>query len=218
MRITFASYEWGPDFNDERHHVTVSGIIDLPMGFQLSPIMQFGSARPYRLTNSYNALNTGGGTFNAVFVPTNATTNYLYGTNYISAFVPPCVAAGGTNTTSTCTSQAQLNLQNCFYGTCVTQFGVPLSALTIAKYDPVRGDPFYELDMRLAKNIKLGERMKLQLLAQAFNLTNRGNYGNNFGLNVADPTTFGHPVGFIAPASTIIPHALWGEVGVRFTF
>jgi len=214
----FASYEWGPDFNDERHHVTVSGIIELPMGFQLSPIMQFGSARPYRLTNSYNALNTGGGTFNAVFVPTNATTNYLYGTNYISAFVPPCVAAGGTNTTSTCTSQAQLNLQNCFYGTCVTQFGVPLSALTIAKYDPVRGDPFYELDMRLAKNIKLGERMKLQLLAQAFNLTNRGNYGNNFGLNVADPTTFGHPVGFIAPASTIIPHALWGEVGVRFTF
>jgi len=216
----FASYEWGPDFNDERHHVTVSGIIDLPMGFQLSPIMQFGSARPYRLTNSYNALNTGGGTFNAVFVPTNATTNYLYGTNYINAFVPAFCAANPMDTTCTTDvkAQAQLNLQNCFYGTCATQLGIPLSTLTIAKYDPLRGDPFYELDMRLAKNIKLGERMKVQLLAQAFNLTNRGNYGNNFGLNVADPTTFGHPVGFIAPASTIIPHSLWGELGVRFTF
>ncbi|HYL87123.1 MAG TPA: TonB-dependent receptor [Candidatus Angelobacter sp.] len=212
----FASYEWGPDFNDERHHVTVSGMIDLGKGFQLSPIMQFGSARPYRLTNSYNALNTGGGTFNAVFVPTNAITNYLFGTNYITAFVPPCVAGGGSN--SSCTAQAQQNLQMCFYGTCATQFGIPLSPLTIAKYDPVRGDPFFELDMRLAKNIKIRERMNLQLLAQAFNLTNRANYGNNFGLNIADPTTFGHPVGFINPSSTIIPHSLWGELGVRFTF
>jgi outer membrane receptor protein involved in Fe transport len=218
----FASYEWGPSVNDERHHVTVSGIVDLPKGFQLSPILQFGSARPYNLTNSYNTLNTGGGTGTAVLVPTNGITNYLYGPNYISAFVTPCVAAGGTNTTSSCTSQAKLNLENCFYGQCVTQFGVALSPLTIAKYDPLRGDPFFELDMRLAKNIKFGERMNLQLLAQAFNLTNRANYGNNFGANstasIADATHFGHPQGFIAPASTIIPHALWGELGVRFTF
>ena len=218
----FASYEWGPSPNDERHHVTVSGIVDLPKGFQLSPIMQFGSARPYRLTNSYNALNTGGGTFNAVFVPTNATTNYLYGTNYISAFVPAFCTANPTDTKCQAdgTSQAQLNLQNCFYSTsqCTAQLGVPLSTLTIAKYDPLRGDPFFELDMRLAKNIKFGERMNLQLLAQTFNLTNRANYGNNFGLNVADPSTFGHPVGFINPSSTIIPRALWGELGARFTF
>src|SRR5258708_6281554 len=29
----FASYDWGPSVNDERHHVTVSGIVDLPKGF-----------------------------------------------------------------------------------------------------------------------------------------------------------------------------------------
>ena len=218
----FAPYEWGPSPNDERHHVTVSGIVDLPKGFQLSPIMQFGSARPYRLTNSYNALNTGGGTFNAVFVPTNAITNYLYGTNYINAFVPAFCTANPADRTCQAdgTAQAQLNLQNCFYSTsqCTAQLGVPLSTLTFAKYDPLRGDPFFELDMRLAKNIKFGDRMNLQLLAQAFNLTNRANYGNNFGLNVADPTTFGHPVGFINPSSTIIPRALWGELGARFTF
>jgi hypothetical protein len=40
----------------------------------------------------------------------------------------------------------------------------------------------------------------------------------SFGLNVADPSTFGHPVGFINPSSTIIPHSLWGELGARFTF
>jgi len=185
----FASYEWGPSPNDERHHVTVSGIVDLPKGFQLSPIMQFGSARPYNLTNSSNTLNTGGGTATAVVVPTNAPTNWF--------------AFAGNNT----------GAQNCFYGlNGVTQ------GCTIAKYDPLRGDPFFELDMRLAKNIKFGDRMNLQLLAQAFNLTNRANYGNNFGNSIASASAFGHPQGFIAPASTIIPHALWGELGARFTF
>jgi len=185
----FAPYEWGPSPNDERHHVTVSGIVDLVKGLQLSPIMQFGSARPYNLTNSSNTLNTGGGTAIAVVVPTNDPTNWF--------------AFAGNNT----------GARNCFYGlNGVTQ------GCTIAKYDPLRGDPFFELDMRLAKNIKIRERMNVQLLAQAFNLTNRANYGNNFGHSIASASTFGHPVGFINPASTIIPRAVWGELGARFTF
>jgi outer membrane receptor protein involved in Fe transport len=185
----FASYEWGPSTNDERHHVTVSGLWDLPKGFQISPILQFGSARPYNLTNSANTLNTGGGTANAVVVPTSDPTNWL--------------AFAGNNT----------GAQNCFYG-----INGVAQGCTIAKYDPLRGDPYFELDMRLAKNIKIRERMNLQLVAQAFNLTNRANYGNNFGLNIASASTFGHPVGFINPNSTIVPHAVWGELGARFTF
>ena len=78
------------------------------------------------------------------------------------------------------------------------------------------------LHTKPAKDIKFGDRVTLQLLAQAFNLTNRANYGNNFGVggaaSIADPTHFGHPQGFINPSSTIIPHALWGELGARFTF
>lgn len=198
----FASYEWGPSPNDERHHITLSGIVDLGKGFQLSPILQYGSARPYNVTNSGNTLNTGGGSFNAVVVPTNDPTNFL-------AFTPSNF--GGSS------AAANTAAQNCFYGlNGVTQ------GCTIAKYDPLRGDPFFELDMRLSKNIKFGERMNLQLVAQAFNLTNRANYGNNFGTNsaasIADPATFGHPQGFINPNSTIIPKSIWGELGVRFTF
>ena len=185
----FASYEWGPSPNDERHQITLSGIVDLPKGFQLSPIMQFGSARPYNLTNSGNTLNTGGGSFNAVVVPTNDPTNYL--------------AFSGNNS----------GAQNCFYG-----LNGVAQGCTIAKYDPLRGDPFFELDMRLAKNFKLGERMNLQLVAQAFNLTNRANYGNDFNNSIANTSTFGHPAGFINPASTIVPLAVWGEFGARFTF
>lgn len=185
----FASYEWGPSPNDERHHVTISGIIDLGKGFQLAPIMQFGSARPYALTNSSNTPNTGGGTGTAVVVPTNNPTGWF--------------ASAGNNT----------GAQNCFYGL----NGVSQSC-TIAGYDALRGDPFFQLDLRLAKNIRFGERVNLQLVGQAFNLTNRANYGNDYNNSIASQSTFGHPAGFLNPSATTIPRSLWGEFGLRLTF
>ncbi len=185
----FASYEWGPSQNDERHHVTISGIFELPWRFQLSPILQFGSARPYNIINSGNTLNTGGGTTSAVVVPKNDPTNYL--------------AFSGDNTAA----------QNCFYG-----LNGSAADCTIAKFDPLRGDPFFQLDMRLAKNFRVGERLNIEIIAQAFNLTNRANYGNDYNNNIASTDTFGHPAGFINPSSTTTPRSLWSEFGVRFTF
>ena len=38
--------EFGPAFNDERHHFTVAGTAHLPWGMDFSPILQAGSARP----------------------------------------------------------------------------------------------------------------------------------------------------------------------------
>jgi hypothetical protein len=72
--------------------------------------------------------------------------------------------------------------------------------------------------MRLAKNIKIGEHLNVEIMAQAFNLTNRANYGNNFGNSIASSATFAHPVGFINPSSTITPKSLWSEFGVRLSF
>jgi hypothetical protein len=177
--------EWGPATTDERHHITVSGLIELPKGFQFAPILQFGTARPYNLTNSSNTLNTGGGTAAAVVVPKSDPRNWF--------------AFAGDNTSA----------QNCYYLT---------TDCEIAKFDPLRGDPFFELDAKLAKNFRFGERLKVQIVAQAFNLTNRANYGNNFGNSIASAATFGHPTGFLAPAATFIPRAIWGEFGVHFTF
>ena len=54
--------------------------------------------------------------------------------------------------------------------------------------------------MRLSRTFTFGERCKLQLVGQAFNLTNRANYGNDFNGNIASPSTFGHPAGFLTPA------------------
>ena len=193
----FASWEWGPSPNDERNHITVAGVVDLPKGFEIAPILQFGSARPYDLTNSANTLNTGGGTAIGVVVPKSDPTAYF-----------TFSTENGYPDVDTADAAAQA----CFYG-----LGQPANC-TIAKYDPKRGDPFFQLDTRLAKTIKFGERANVQIIAQAFNLTNRANYGNNFGHSIGSSTTFGHPVGFISPSSTIIPRSTWGELGFRFNF
>jgi outer membrane receptor protein involved in Fe transport len=201
----FASYEWGPMTNDERHHITVAGLVELPKGFEFAPILQFGTARPYAQTNSYNTINAGGGTTNAVVVPNSDQKNYQYGPNYIKTFVATAVAAGADP--GDATTAAEGNIATCYYS----------AQCTIAKFEPLRGQAIFELDAKLAKNFKLGERARLQIVAQAFNLTNRANYGNNFGSNIASGT-FGHPIGFVAPNATFIPRSIWSEFGVHFTF
>jgi hypothetical protein len=184
----FGPWEWGPSPNDERNHITVAGVVTLPKGFEIAPILQYGSARPFDITNSSNTLDTGGGTAVGVVVPTSDPRNFL--------------AFAGNNA----------GAQDCFYG-----LGGSSASCTIAKYDPLRGDPFFDLDARLAKNFKFGDRANLQAIAEAFNLTDRANYGNNYNASIASGS-FDKPVGFIGPSSVIIPRATWGELGFRFTF
>jgi len=46
--------------------------------------------------------------------------------------------------------------------------------------DQFRGTPFYQVDLRVSRNISLGERIQLRPFAEFFNLLNRQNPGNNF--------------------------------------
>lgn len=186
-----AANEFGPAFNDERNHLTLAATAHLPWGLEVSPILQAGSARPYNPNaGTTNLLNLGGGSSaGALVVPKTDQTN-------LTAFFDP--------TTQTFDKLAS---SRCYYsGNCV-----------VAPYNALRGDPYFNLDTRLAKNIKLGEGRNLQLVFQAFNLTNHANYGNNFGTTVGDPS-FKNPIGFINPTSSLLPRAFTGEFGARFTF
>jgi len=166
----FAPEDFGPAFNDERHHLTMAATTHLPWGLEVSPILQVGSARPYNEISQGNDIGLGGG----------SAANAL--------LAPGCDIQGYYN--RTCGLNPIFNK---------------------------RGDPYFDLDARLAKNIKVGEGRNLQLMFQGFNLTNRANYGNNFDGTVGLPT-FGHPIGFINPTSSLLPRAFTGEFGARFTF
>jgi hypothetical protein len=183
-----AAAEFGPAFNDERNHLTVTATGHLPYGLEISPIMQVGSARPFLADRGTNQLNLGSGSMAAAMVvPNGQPTNF-------TAF--PTTNAG------------KLAAVQCYYaGNC-----------QVVPYNSLRGNPYFNLDARVAKNLKLGENRNLQLIFQAFNLTNHANYGNNFGTSSNDSTTFNHAIGFINPTSTYLPRSFQGEFGARFSF
>jgi len=174
--------DFGPTPNDERHHITVSGIAQLPWGFQVAPIITYGSARPFDLRSATDILVRGSGYSRPVIVPIDDPTNYTAISTAVAAF--NCLAAG------TCRQ---------------------------AGYDTLRGNYFFQTDLRVAKNIRLGEGKNLQLIFQAFDLTNKANSGSNIH-NTAGAGGFLTRAGFINPNSSFTPRAFIGEFGARFTF
>jgi len=84
-------------------------------------------------------------------------------------------------------------------------------------FGDLRGQTFYQLDARFSKEFKFRERMKLSVFFQTFDLTNRANFGANFGANIRT-STFQQPTGFVSSSGVIVPHAFSGEFGARFSF
>ena len=84
----------------------------------------------------------------------------------------------------------------------------------------MRGSNTFQLDVRAAKNIRWKDRYNLQLFFQAFNLTNRANFGNNFSGNLRPgfASSFEKPIAFITPSGVTLPHAFAAEIGVRYSF
>ena len=52
--VTPDAYGWRPRAGDERHHVVVSSIVDLPFGFQFSTLSTFGSGQAFQVFDATN--------------------------------------------------------------------------------------------------------------------------------------------------------------------
>lgn len=91
------------------------------------------------------------------------------------------------------------------------------NSCSISTFGALRGTPIFQLDTRFSKAFTFRERMRLEFFFQAFNLTNRANFGANYGTNIRSGT-YGTPLGFFAPSSTQIPVAFQGEAGFTFRF
>src|SRR5260370_27184502 len=207
-RNPFSPNEFGPAFNDERHHLTLAGTAHLPWGMEASPILQVGSARPYLAVSGNNMLNLGGGSSAGALIVTNANPTDLLSATKLT----PLVDSVSGKPRLDLAEPARYYPGNCH----------------IVPYNSLRGDPYYDVDARLAKNIKLGEHRNLQLIFQAFNLFNHANYVNDFDNTVATLTSnkaaatptsgFGNPAGVINPTSSSLPRAFIGALAARLTF
>lgn len=197
-RFPLLASDFGPVPNDELHRFTLGSYIELPWGFQVAPVVQIASARPYNATNGVsNVLGFGSGPAAAhAIAQTNAPNDLLWER-----------------------TQSTTALRDCYF--------VTLTCKEVT-WDFLRGQPFFNLDARVAKVIKFGERADLKLIFQGFDLTNRANFGNNYDGNVhnfnTDPTknTFLQPTGYIGCGANgcnrNIPISFRAEFGVQFTF
>ncbi|MGH9938615.1 MAG: TonB-dependent receptor, partial [Blastocatellia bacterium] len=175
----FARHDFGPAPNDERHRLVFNGLIDLPWSFQLAPIVQIASARPYTATQGLDVFGFGDGVGAAHVILRKDNPNDLLATKDLrDTDLRACIAAG-----------------DCFQ----------------APFNNLRGDEFFQFDLRVSKNIKFGEGPRLKLIFQAFDLTNTVNFGNTFNGNVRSPA-FRQPTGFITPSGAIVPRSFSAEL------
>src|SRR5438105_3127601 len=201
----FAKYSLGPVPNDTRHRFSMSSVINLPMGLQFAPIMQLESARAYSPSygGSVDVLGLGAGRANRTVVFTDRPNDL---TATLNAF---CVTDSlGNHCDPSFSNAVRIQYRDC----------IRAGQCTISPFDRLRGQRYFQLDTRISKNFRIKEHYVITALFQMFDLTNRANYGNNFGNNVRDLTTFAKPAGFITPNGVIVPHAFSGEFGVKFTF
>jgi hypothetical protein len=182
----FAAHDFGPVPSDERHRWVVSGIVKLPGGIKVAPIMALASARPYTPTEGISDVyGFGGGQGATQAITLDSDPNNLLGTKgYTTAQLRACLAANTCHQVS---------------------------------FNSLRGQTFFELDARFSKEFVWKERARLSLFFQAFDLTNRANFGANFGGNTR-AGSFQTPLGFLSTSGVVVPHSFAGEFGARFSF
>jgi hypothetical protein len=162
----FNPVNFGPTNEDERHRFVISGIFDLPWDFQVAPIFQLASARPYSI-------------FPACLCDINRD-----GVNNDRESVNPGID---------------------------DQNKLPINS--------ERGDSFSQLNVRVSKFFRFGERAKLGLFFEAFNVFNTGNFGNQFQ-NVTGEPDFGRPINFFGATGFSEPLGIpfQAQLGIRFSF
>lgn len=69
--LTPDDYGWRPRNGDERHRLVLSGIVDLPLGFQFSTLSTLGSGEAFRVTDGTRGAESGFNRFTAAYPEKN---------------------------------------------------------------------------------------------------------------------------------------------------
>ena len=177
----FREGEWGPTRLDERHRIVGSGVIDLPYGFQVAPILQFATARPYTPTAGFDINGDG---------ITNIVDRLCEGVDPMAVFAVrgdvPAIRALNPNGCQL----APVNSQR--KGFVVNADG------SIEE----RSGNFFNTDLRITKAFNVGGGARVKVFADLFNLFNTENLSftlrpEQSAANVA--STFLQPVSLYGP-------------------
>src|SRR5947209_4294422 len=176
----FRPEEFGPTRIDERHRIVVSGVLNVPGGLELAPILHLDSARPYSPIASLDIDGDGRRSVDRICagVDPAAVLQSLISSNT----VPAAARALG------CT-QAQVNsIRDGF----VVQNG------QIQRHS----GRYFNVDLRVTRIFSLGEHVKIKPYANFFNLFNTANlsFATRLGLsNASSKANFLQPLTLYAP-------------------
>lgn len=189
----FKDGEWGPTRLDERHRVVASAVIELPGNFQLAPIFQFASARPYSLNTGFDIDGDGLATLDRLCASAS----------------PSAVFAARGNTSAL----RALNPLGCQQIGVNTQRG-GFVVNTDGSVDEISGR-FLNVDLRVTKSFNLGSRVRARIYTDIYNVFNTKNlyFGSNGRLGLANATAAGT---FMQPSSLYGP-GFGPPVGRPFT-
>jgi hypothetical protein len=194
----FRPEEFGPTRIDERHRIVVSGLFDFPYGFQLAPIIQFATARPYQVNTGSDIDGDGRSTVDRIctgFDPRTLLQAKLAGT------IPPGATALG------CT---QLDVNSQRTGFVVTNGNIE-----------ERSGRFLNVDLRATKTFNLGESVRVRGYVNFFNLFNRDNlsFGGRLGQSSLSSSRFLQPVALYGPGfGPPVGLPFTTQLGVRVEF
>lgn len=189
----FKDSEWGPTRLDERHRIVASGVIELPQGFQLAPIFQFASARPYSLNTGFDIDGDGLATLDRLCVGVSSSAVF---------------AARGN-----AAALRALNPAGCQQIGPNTQRG-GFKVNSDGTLEEVSGR-YLNLDLRVTKSFNLGSRIRARVYTDLYNVLNTKNlyFGSNGRLGLSNATSAGT---FMQPSSLYGP-GFGPPVGRPFT-
>lgn len=200
----FRDGEFGPTRLDERHRIVMSGVWNLAYGFQLSPVFQFATARPYSLISGIDADGDGVATIDRLCA----------GVDPVAVFNVRGTAAVATLNPRGCV-QTRVNSQRS--GFVPDGFG---------GFEE-RSGRFFNVDLRATKTFRFGERYALATYIDLYNLFNTENlsFMSRIGLSTAAnagtpaTSTFLQPQSLFGPGfGPPVGRPFTAQMGARFTF
>jgi hypothetical protein len=193
--------------NDLRHSLNASYVWQIPV--RASNRLLEGAIGGWTVSGTF--FRRSGFAFSVVdgnFVANNspATKNLaLNGSPVVTVLAQPLT---GANVPTNCPIGAVNASSPCFTA---AQFGTPSNFIGSLGRNALRGPGYFNTDLSLRKNFKLGEHREFQIGANAYNVLNHANFANPVA-NTANPSQFGTIISTVTPATT--PYGAFASAAV----
>lgn len=195
----FKEGEFGPTRLDERHRIVLSGVINLPWDFQLSPIVQFATSRPFSAVAGFDLDGDGVATIDRLCATTSLDAVFAVRGNLAAVQALNPLGCRQANVNS-------------------VRDGFVIKNGNVEK----RSGRFFNTDVRVTKNFRFSERYRLSTYLDLYNIFNVENlsFGSRIGLSSgANTSSFLLPQSLFGPGfGPPIGRPFTAQIGARFTF